>query len=128
MPRLALVVKATVDVAHDVFDGAHTHFRALILSVAGERNDPVDVDARLAVEEPPDHAGEVEHERLQQQDDGDPLVVGQLLLRAATDVLRHDEVHRDVIRVGDPADVVRVVHVRSSELKHYETSLVNVFF
>ena len=65
VPRLALVVQATVDVAHHVLDGAHAHLGTLVLGVAGQGHDAVDVDAGLPVEQAPDDARDVEHERLQ---------------------------------------------------------------
>ena len=117
MPALPLVVKAAVDVAHHVLDGAHSDLGRLVLGVAGQGHDAVHVDAGVAVEQAPDDARQVEHERLDQQHDRHPLVVGQLVLLAGLDVLRNDELYRVVVRVRDPADVVRVVHMGARELR-----------
>ena len=61
---LSLVVKTTVYVTHDVFDCPDPDVRALVLGVGGQTDDPVDVDAGLAVQQAPDDARDVEHERL----------------------------------------------------------------
>ena len=76
------------------------------------------VDAGATVEESPEEARKERHQRLEQQDERNPLIIVDVRL----DVLLRqlffgdDRLHRQVVGVADPADGVRVLSVTIGEL------------
>ena len=89
-------VHVSGDVAHGLLPlGGVTYLRALRHGA-----DLVDVDAGAAVEHPPDESRTLEEEGHEEEDDGHPLVIGELL---ALTVL---PVHGDLVVQGDVEGVL----------------------
>lgn len=116
MPTLPLVVQTPVNMPHHVFYSPYPDLRTLILGVTGQTYNPVNVDARLTIEESPYNTWDVEHECLDEEHNWYPLVVGELFFCSLVMLNWDDFIHGDVICIGDPADVVRVVDMCPCEL------------
>jgi len=78
------VLQVVVDVADHVLDGLVAPLRVQrVLDRVGRLDEVVHVDARPLDEQAPEDARQVEEERLDEEEDGKPLVVAEVLLDGA---------------------------------------------
>lgn len=75
------------------------------------------VDARSAAHRPPDGDRQVEEQRLDEQDERNPLIVRHHAARAVEIIDGHLFVEWQVVRVPHPAEVVRVFLVVAGEMR-----------
>ena len=113
---LAVGLQPAVHVLGDVHDRLLPLLARSDLRGHGHGDDLVQVEGGAAVEHPPDEAGELKHQSHEHENDGHPLVVGQLLGVPAR-VLRGDGVaHRDVVSVLHPAVRFRIRYEGAREV------------
>ena len=118
VPAVVLVrVQPAVHVHSYVFDGFPSVVRRPHLSLLRHVHNLLHVNPGPAIKQPPDDVRELEHERLEEENEGDPLVVGDLFCISLAMVHRDRRVHGDVVRVFNPAVGLGVVDVGPSELR-----------
>ncbi len=86
-----------------------------VLDAVDGLDEGADVEARLAAEGVPEDGGRVEHDGLDHEDEGHPLVVADVRLLEVVGT-GHFVLPGQVVRVGYPADVVGVFDVGACEL------------
>ena len=88
-----------------------------VLQDDGVTHHQIDVDADPLVQSDPEHPGQVEEQRLDHQDQRDPLVVGDHVAFVVLVLFRDVLVPREVVGVPHPAVAVRVVLVVAGEVR-----------
>jgi len=107
---LALHLQGLVHVLGQVAQRLLLRLRVQVLDVVDRLDERADVEAGLGAEVVPDDGGRVEHERLDHEDEGHPLVVGDVRFLEVVGP-RHFVLPGQVVGVGHPAYVVCVFDV-----------------
>ena len=119
VPVLSLRQQVPVHMVDDVPHGLLPHLQVgSLLAHVRCIHDGRQIHAGSLAEEPPDHARHEGHEGEEGEYEWRPLVVADHLLAVLDHkvVSRYGLVHRQVVRVADPADRVGVVTVAVGEL------------
>jgi len=106
---VSLVLQIVVQMPDHVLDGLVAALRVQrVLDRVCRLDEVVDVDSRPLAEEPPEDARQVEEKCLDEQKDGNPLVIAEVLLDGAW--LTGDRVVWQVIRIRHPTHLVCILH------------------
>lgn len=111
---LPLILQIVVEVSDHVLDRLVPALRIeSVLDRVRRFDEVVDVDSRTFAEDPPDEAGQIEEEGLNEKKDGNPLVVTDVLLHRTH--LSWNDGFWKVVGVRHPTQLVRVLLVVASE-------------
>lgn len=113
---LAVSLQPTVDIHSDVFDGLVAFLGFGGLGTSGHIDDLLQVKSGIAVQHSPDKTGDLEKESHEDENDGHPLVVSQLLLAAGLVVQRNGLLQRNIVRIFNPAVGLRIRYIRPRKL------------
>lgn len=114
---LTVGIQPAVDVDGDVLHRLVSLFGLISLGSSSHGDDFLEVESGVAVQHSPDETGDLEEKCHEDQDDGHPLIVGQLLLAASFVVQGDGFLQRNIVRVFNPAVGFRIRYIRPRKLR-----------
>ena len=107
---VALVLQVVVEVSDHVLDGLVAPLRVQrVLDRVGRLDEIVDVDAGPLAEQTPEDARQIEEKRLDEKENGNPLIIAEVLLDGTW--LAGNRVIWQVVGVRHPAYLVCILHI-----------------